>query len=82
MGPLVIVGYGGSAAGGAGAAVALAAVTTVCRALLRRTERRRTESGPAQLHSEQCTRHRGVCGGAVRGARAEASRAGRGTPGD
>ncbi|MEV1020664.1 hypothetical protein [Streptomyces sp. NPDC050264] len=52
--PLVLVGYGISAAGAAGAAMGLAAVTAVCRVLLRQCER-----GAEQLHSEQCCRHRG-----------------------
>jgi hypothetical protein len=56
--PLVLVLYGSSAAGTAGAVLGLAAITVACRMLLRQSER-----GAAQLHSEQCSAHRGRHGG-------------------
>ncbi|MET9497683.1 hypothetical protein [Streptomyces sp. NPDC006552] len=73
--PLVLVGYGTSAAGAAGTALGLAAVTAACRLLLRRSER-----GAAQLHSEQCCPHRGRHGRGGAGARGGGHRAGRGAP--
>ncbi|MEU6393075.1 hypothetical protein [Streptomyces sp. NPDC046939] len=73
--PVVLVGYGISAAGTAGAALGLVAVTAVCRMLLRRSER-----GAEQLHSEQCCRHRGRHGRSAPGARRGGHRADRGAP--
>ncbi|NEB78919.1 hypothetical protein G3I40_27405 [Streptomyces sp. SID14478] len=75
--PLVLVGYGISAAGAAGAALGLAAVTAACRVLLRQSER-----GAARLHSEQCCSHRGRHGRTGLGAHRGGNRAGRGAPVD
>ncbi|MEV5608501.1 hypothetical protein [Streptomyces sp. NPDC052225] len=75
--PLVLVGYGSSAAGAAGSALGLAAVTAVCRVLLRQSER-----GAARLHSEQCCPHRGRHGRTGSGAHRGGHRAGRGAPVD
>ncbi|MGY0024208.1 hypothetical protein [Streptomyces sp. cg35] len=72
--PLVLVGYGISAAGAAGAALGLAAVTAACRVLLRQSER-----GAAQLHSEQCCGHRGRHGRTGPGVRGRGRRTGRRT---
>ncbi|MFJ8826492.1 hypothetical protein ACIREE_32565 [Streptomyces sp. NPDC102467] len=73
--PLVLVGYGISAAGAAGAALGLAAITAVCRVLLRQCER-----GAEQLHSEQCCRHRGRHGRTASGAHRDGHRTECGTP--
>ncbi|MFJ9035651.1 hypothetical protein ACIRF8_03555 [Streptomyces sp. NPDC102406] len=75
--PLVLVGYGISAAGAAGAAVGLAAITAACRLLLRQSER-----DAAQLHSEQCCGHRGRHGRDGSGAHRGARRTDRGAPVD
>nr|WP_306320554.1 MULTISPECIES: hypothetical protein [unclassified Streptomyces] len=75
--PLVLVGYGSSAAGAAGAALGLAAVTAACRVLLRQSER-----GAAQLHSEQCCTHRGRRGRSGPGTHRGEHRAGWDTPVD
>ncbi|MEB3966037.1 hypothetical protein OKJ48_38320 [Streptomyces kunmingensis] len=73
--PLVLVGYGISAAGAGGAALGLAAVTAACRLLLRQSER-----GAAQLHSEQYCGHRGRHGRSGPGAHRGGRRADRGAP--
>ncbi|WP_372351569.1 hypothetical protein [Streptomyces sp. KL116D] len=75
--PLVLVGYGISAAGAAGAALGLAAVTAACRVLLRQSER-----GAAKLHSEQCCTRRGRHGRTGPGARGGGRRASGSTPVD
>ncbi|WP_425244539.1 hypothetical protein [Streptomyces citrinus] len=75
--PLVLVWYGGSAAGAAGAALGLAAVTAVCRVLLRQSER-----GAERLHSEQCCPHRGRHGRTGSGAHRGGRRTERGAPVD
>nr|WP_237499946.1 hypothetical protein [Streptomyces sp. SID8379] len=75
MVPLVLVGYGISAAGAAGAALGLAAVTAACRLLLSQSER-----GAARLHTEQCCAHRGRHGRTGSGAHRGGHRAERGAP--
>ncbi|RAJ82922.1 MULTISPECIES: hypothetical protein [unclassified Streptomyces] len=75
--PLVLVGYGISAAGAAGAALGLAAVTAACRLLLRQSERH-----AVRLHTEQCCTHRGRHGRTGQGAHRGGHRAGQSAPVD